>query len=445
MILELACCAILLQESGQEKPLMGLPEKSSSDELFGIPVHGSVSAKYRYRSSSQSSDNDLYEYLSADFGKPEGTVTGHLFLRATEDLDGRESGYDPLNGITESYRSFNARFYYGHVDFHGLGPAELIRAGRQFEYETPVTFHFDGVHLESKPIEKDLLLQVGLYGGIPVHLFESSPSGDWLAGAYVQCVPWEAARFRIDYAHVRDDYLLGVQSDNLLGVGMWQTIGPVLLQARYGMLDSESRDLLVRGTFYAPESDVRIELSYFQLFKTQRAESIDLDYFSLAAQDYFPYIQGRLLAAKGFGEHFLLQGGVDWRELRDSGDQGTYNHAFRRFYLTPTVTNVIVAGLSISATGEIWEVPHTDNGDILSAGLDVGYRYSPTVKFSAGTAYSLYKYDYFDSVEREHVRTLYVKAAYAPKKGLRLDGSYEFEYDDVDTFHVLKLGAGWAF
>lgn len=445
MIAEIVCSMLLLQESGQEKPIPPTTEKAASDEILGIPVHGSVAAKYRFRSSNDSSDHDLYEYVAADFGKSEGTLTGHLFLRATEDLDGHENGYSALNGITESYSSFNARFYYGHLDVHRWGPAELIRAGRQLTVETPLSFHFDGLRVDSKPLDKDLALQFGAYGGIPVHLYESSPSGDWIAGGYAQCRPWEAARFRLDYVHVRDDYLFGTQNDNLIGVGMWQSLDHLLLQAQYTMLDSQSRDVLARATYYRPEADLRVELSYYQLFKTQHVESVDLDYYAFAAQDYFPYIQGRLLAAKGFGEHFLIQGGIDWRELRDADDQGTYNHAFRRFYLTPTVTGLLLPGLSISLTGEVWEVPKTDNGDFVTFGLDVTHRCTPEIKISAGTAYALYKFDYFNNAEQEDVRTIYLKAVYAQKKGLRLDLGYDFEFDDVDTFHTLKFGAGWVF
>ncbi len=445
MILELACCLLLLQESGQEKPIAPPTEKAASDEIFGIPVHGAIAMKYRYRSSSGSSDNDLYQYLSADFGKPEGRITGHLFLRATEDLDGRQSGYSALNGIAETYNTLNARFYYGHVDFHRLGPAELIRAGRQFTDETPVGFHFDGARVDSRPVENWLFLQGGVYGGIPVHLFESSPRGDYLAGAFAQFQPFEGARVRVDYARVQDRSLYGTERNDLLGLGLWKALGPAFLQLQYNMLDWNSRDLRVRGNYYRPEADLRIEASYFQLFKTQTIESIDLDYFTGVATDYFPYQQVRLLAAKGFGEHFLIQGGVDWRELWNSGDDSTFNRAFRRFYLTPSMTGVGLSGLTVSLTGEIWEVPRSDDGDIITVGLDVTHRCTPEIKLSAGTAYALYKYDYFGAVERENVRTIYLKGTYARKPGLRLDLGYEFEYDEIDTFHVLKFGAGWTF
>lgn len=445
----LLCLLAWAQEKTPEPPVVPESVAASEEGIFGIPVHGTLSMKYRARWNVGDSDHDLYEYLSADFGKPLGTVTGHLFLRATEDVGGfgNTRGYYPFDGITDTYGSlFNARFYYGYVDVNRVGPTELIRVGRQFLHETPVRFYVDGLRVESKPLEKAWGLHGGLYGGLPVHLFEGTPRGDFILGAYAEAtIPWTGARARLDYTHIQDDTILGNERDDLIGFGLRQAIGEKLfLQGQYNWLNGKSRDLLLRANFYEPAWDLRLDASFYELIEPQRELSIDLDYFFTALFEYKQYGQGRLVAAKGVGEHLVLQAGAEVRELLFD-DDGPLNREFRHFWLTPVVSNWLLPGLSFSVTGEIWEVPGTDNGDVYSAGFDVTHRCSEKIKVSAGTSYALYKYDYFSAIEREHVRTVYGKVSYAPRKDLKFDVAYEFERSGIDDFHVLKFGAGYSF
>ncbi|MBI4564686.1 MAG: hypothetical protein HY716_08370 [Planctomycetes bacterium] len=451
-VLWLACSlrAWAAQEPAQEETPKPAPEKPTQNEYFGIPVSGTFSTKYRGRWTSEDRDQDLFHYLSVDFGDPaRQDVTGHLLLRATQDVDG-DRNPDEFFAFTDITNTFsnrnNGRLYYAYLDVTHAGPLDLARAGRQFLYETPALFYFDGFRLDSKPCAEVKNLQVGLYGGVPVHMYESSAGGDLLAGAYLEAQPWKGAKARVDYARIRDDYLFGTQRDDLWGASLRQSLGEILiLHGQYTRLEAESRDLLLRANFYERSLDLRVDLSWYHLYNSQKILSIETDFFFSSAFDYFPYDQARLLVAKGVGEYLVVQGGVDVRELDDDAKEATFNREFRRFYLTPVFSNWPVPGLSLSLTGEAWEVPGTDNGDIRTGGFDVSHAYSPQLKLSAGVAYALFKYDFFANLERERVRTVYGKITYKDLNGFKLDVAYELEHDSLDDFRTLKVGAAYSF
>mgnify|MGYP001608172595 CR=1 FL=1 len=110
------------QEGTGSKPPDSVREERG---LFGTPLHGSISARFRSRWNSDESDKDLYEYLTLDYGEvAKDRVTAHLFLRAEEDLDGDRgvNGYFSFDSIHDTYDSnLQARLYYAHLDFNGEG------------------------------------------------------------------------------------------------------------------------------------------------------------------------------------------------------------------------------------------------------------------------------------------------------------------------------------
>ncbi|MBI2933536.1 MAG: hypothetical protein HYY16_17985 [Planctomycetes bacterium] len=406
--------------------------------------------RHRLRATSDDSDQDLYEYLSADIGDAtRHFVTAHFFLRATEDLDGEtdEEGFFTFDSITDTFeRDLNGRVYYAYLDVHRFGPLETGRVGRQMIEETPVPFSFDGVRVESKEFASLLGLQAGLYGGVPVHLFESSSEGDGIGGAYLQSRVWRGARARIDYTRIVDDYLLGTERSDLLGIGLRQRCGDAFaIQGQYDILESDSHSVHLAGTYSEPESDLQVQLSYFQLFETQRSLAIDVDSFFVAAQEYFPYRQVRLLVAKGLGTHSMIQAGADLRELEDEDDEGRLNREFRRVFLTPALADWPWPGVSAGVTFELWDVPGSDNGDIRTVGFDVAWKASERLKLGAGSSFALFKFDLQAGEEREKVRTTFAKAVYLLTKDLRVDVYGAVEDDDFEEFWTLKTGVTQGF
>jgi hypothetical protein len=421
------------------------PVPSWGEELFGIPVHGSLTSRLRIRWTDTDHDTDLYETLSLSVGDAEQqTVTGYLLARMAVDLDGKthSKGYYVFDSIQDTYTSpFTGQLYEAYADVHRLGPVELARLGRQTLYETPVVVFLDGARVETEDLT-GLKLRFGGYGGIPVHAYESSPQGDLIAGLYGQVQPWKGGRARVDWMHVDDQTFFGDLGNDLLGLSAWQELfGRVQLYGQYTRLEDRSRDVTARATWREPDWDLVVQGWFYELLQTQRDYAIEFDPFYNAALEYHPYVQARALVGKGFGDYMTVDGGAEVRRLRDQADEGDFNHNFQRFFLTPTVQGVGLKGLSVSLTGEVWK----SEDEIWSWGADVTHKCSEALKASAGTYFSLYKYDYFSATERDDVRTYYLKLRYKLSKALRLDGGYEYEHSRVDTIQTVRVGVVWDF
>lgn len=425
-------------------------DKGLAEDLLGFPVRGRLTIRYRARWNDTDEDQDFYESLSTDVGDPlRHTLTAHLFLRATQDAGGDHAGRGPyvFDGITDTYdNTWNGRVYDAWLELHRAGPVESARLGRQILDETTDVFHMDGLRIDSAAWKAALSLQGGVYAGIPVHLYESSPRGDWILGAWAQVRPWTGARFRADYTALRDRYEHDVRKDNLWSASASQEIARLLtLSARFTMLDSRARDWQLRADFYSPDWDLRVNASWFQLLRRQERSPIDIDQMVIIVDEYYPYIQGRLAVAKGFGSHVVVEAGGEVRETRDRDLDEKFNRSFRRCFLSPSLRDWPLEGLDAGVTFEYWNVPHTSDGDTVSAGGDVTYRILKNLRASVGSSFALYKYDRATGLEREHVQTYYAKVSWSPWKFLKLDASYEIEDDDEDTFHAIRLSASLSF
>jgi hypothetical protein len=421
------------------------PEPTWGEQLFGIPIHGSLSSRLRFRWTGSDHDTDLYETLSLTVGDAERqTVTGYLLARMAVDLDGttHSKGYYVFDSIQDTYTSpVTAQLYEAYGDLHRVGPVELARLGRQTLYETPVVAYLDGARVETEDLT-GLKLRFGGYGGVPVHFYESSPQGDLIAGLYGQVQPWKGGRARVDWMHVDDQTYFGDFGNDLFGFSAWQELFErVQLYGQYTRLEGRSRDVTARATWREPEWDLVVQGWFYELLRTQRDYAIEFDPFYNAALEYHPYLQTRVLVGKGIGEYVTVDGGAEVRRLKDPADEGDFNHNFQRFFVTPTVQGVGLKGLSVSLTGEIWK----SDDEIRSWGADVTQKFTEALRGSVGTYFSLYKYDYYSATERDDVRTYYLRLRYKLAKDLRLDGGYEYEHSSVDTIQTLRLGVIWDF
>ena len=92
-------------------------------------------------------------------------------------------------------------------------------------------------------------------------------------------------------------------------------------------------------------------------------------------------------------------------------------------------------------TADRWD---DEEQDTSSLGADVSYgeeRWTAAL----GTYYSLYKYQLLELDERDDVRTYYVRATRELSASLDFDFLYEFEDDDLETYHTLRVGLLWRF
>lgn len=415
------------------------PEEASSDAGW---VHGSLTTRYRGRyAAGGDHDNDLYAVLDLAIGDADqDAVTGSVLARVAGDLDGAgdDSTFASLQDTAGSRT--DATLYQAYADVHSIDALETFRLGRQFLTEAPEFAWFDGMHLAFEPGAASLRL--GLYGGIPVHEYESSSSGDRLAGAYVEGRPWTGARTRLDWLYLRDETERATHENDILGASVWQSLGASLhLTGEYSRLDNESRDLRLGAAWY-PGEQWTLRASYFRLFTTQRDLALEADPFYDSLREYHPFQQATLLVAKDFGDRWALEAGADVRRVIDEQDVGDFNRDFERGFVTATILEALPADLNLSVTADVW---HADENETETFGAELSRALSEASKISLGTDYSLYKYDLFLDSEKENVRTWYVRWRRRARTGVGLDVLYEFEEDDTDEYNTLRVVVSWHF
>jgi len=127
--------------------------------------------------------------------------------------------------------------------------------------------------------------------------------------------------------------------------------------------------------------------------------------------------------------------------VSDASDVGDFNRDWERYHATATWREAPGEGLAVSVTGDLWQ---GDDRDQDALGADLSYE-GDGWRTALGSYYSLYKYELLELDERDDVRTYYVSAVRELSASLRLELSYEFEDDDLDTYHTLRLGGLWRF
>lgn len=418
---------------------------ATAGDSSSFPIHGSLNTRYRGRFTSGAHDHDLYELVTVDIGDSEkNRVSGHLVAGGAADLDGGTDGNNKyiFQSLADTYdHSVTGRLYRAYADVRSVGPFERVRIGRQLDYLTPEVAWFDGVSVLS-PQSSEHAVQYGVYGGVPVHQYESSSHGDRIFGTFAEARPWKSGRWRFDWMHLEDEQTLGTQDDDLLGLGWWQNVGrEVRVESAYTRVENRDRDVLVRATWQPTENDLMLQASFYRLLTTQRDLASELDPFFNTLLDLFPYSQIRALFSKGLTEHVNLQTGVDLRRVSDDDDEGQFNRDFERYFATAIFDDLLPAGLSLSVTGEVWD---SDASDITTGGLELSKHWNKVLDAGLGSSYALYKYDLYSNQERDDVRTYYAMLRYKSGSRWTVDVRYEYE-DDDQSFQTLRTGATWRF
>jgi hypothetical protein len=433
--------------------------RSLAEKALRFPVTGTLYTRYRARFDTRDEHSqDIYNYLTIDVGdKARQWATGHADMRVAADLDNSGTGVrsDIFASILDTYdNDINYRLYSAYVDFNKIPGIETLRAGRQWQYDTPEVLQMDGLRLDTQPICGRHDLQFSFYGGVPVHLDESSAEGDWLAGLAVQAKPWETARLRLDYTHITDDQsgrvhntpdLVqqsfnqpdGTVDNNLVALSMWQTFHnpDIRLFGRVETLDADAREAEARCIYYRKQWDLQMALTYRVVFERENHLVTELDPFTPTLQGQEPYHNLNFVFTKQWAQHYRIEGGAMVRRLAAGGDEGQFNHDFDRFYLTFGVNDLPIQGLSASATGYWYE--GRDGPSIGTAGAEISYNWNKKLITTGGTDFELYTYDVFLGTERESVRTYYFKQRWRPERWAVLDVEYNFEQSLTREFHTV--------
>ncbi|HTL51598.1 MAG TPA: hypothetical protein VL860_03380 [Planctomycetota bacterium] len=421
------------------------------NRLTGIdadyPIHADFTLKYRVRWTHDTSDQDLYQYLNLMLGDPRSNlVTAYAALRVSEDIDGRSgvTGFYTFDSLNDTYKQpTNAQLYAAYVQVNHMGLIDLFRVGRQTLSDMPITLQFDGGRLETWRFDDLKRLQLGVFGGLPVHLYEDNHYGDSLYGAYAKCEPWQGARLQADWTHLEDRTLLADSVNDLYGIGLWQRIlNDFQFYGRYNRLNTVGRDVEARVIYNSSAWDLNVSASWYALTQKQNALSIDIDPFTQVLLTQFPYWEARLTIDKALGEKFdFLAGGV-MRQLFDSNDIGPNNREFNSAYATLSSTNFPIDGLEADVTWSAYDAREFESTNQTVSG-DIGYRvrreigehrYQDLAMVQVGTSYSLYKYDFFLSQEVQRTRTWYAKVWWKPYAWLRWDARFSHESSDFGDY-----------
>jgi hypothetical protein len=138
----------------------------------------------------------------------------------------------------------------------------------------------------------------------------------------------------------------------------------------------------------------------------------------------------------------MLELGFDVRRDSDDGNIGEFNRDWERYYATATLIDVLNDGLTLALTADQWD---GDDRDIGAWAFAATQEIDAAWEVSAGTYFSLYKYDLNLNTERDDVRTFYARARWRKSERLSFDVLYDYEDDDFDEYHVLSGAAVWSF
>ncbi len=423
-----------------------------------INITGYLSGKYVYRSAYNSEtqwrDQDVFGELRLDVTMPkENRYEFHFFGTARNDFSGNrnQTTFDPLKDIGDTYKaSYHGYLYEAHFDINNLFPhLTQIRLGRQSGTRDEQVF-FDGIAAD---INASSALNLTLYGGVAVHLFEIGNhwGDDTLGGAGLDYALGTSTRVSLDYLSVKDKQSFPTApnttdlQDQMISVKLWQSFASFMkASVKYRYLNEEPRDLSVRAISAFPEANAEINVNYFRQFRTQNELSNELSlYFSILGKSS-PYQSIDVKLRKLFGLHYAVDVGYFKRSLLEEDQESAFDKDFSRAFLLFEVIDLPKDGLSFTLTGERWE---TTGRHYSSAGLDIGYafRNKKNATINGGTYYSLYKYDFFmEQGLREKVRTYYLKGRYPLGKGFSINGSYEYEAS-IENYQTLKLGMRYDF
>jgi hypothetical protein len=430
----------------QEPPLPPSPEppQTSSPSLLD-PLTGTIRVQYRYRATSDASDSDLYEIISLAYGNLEkDPVTAVLTARLAEDLDGNKhvNGFYPFTSTDDRYAKWSTeRLYTAYLDFKPRESSVQIRAGRQTLDEFPECVPMDGARVR---VLAGSQIALAAFGGIPVNLFESSPSGDAMYGASVDWlpVPEGRGRYRVEYLHLRDENVFGLHRDDLVGFVMEEGAGDFSFHARYTLLEGESRDLVARLTGAVPDAEFLFQLQGTYVFHQIEVLSYAIDPYASFMMDLQPYCDVEARASKGFGSVFTLDALFTSRQFVRSGVETTYNHEFKRFELAPVLRNWPLNDVTLRVAWDYW---NSSGEGFWTLSGDISWSLQRDIVLFLGSSYALYSVDAFTGEEHDRVRTYSAALKWKVSKTSSIDARFSYEENAVGNFRTLEIGFRHAF
>jgi len=420
--------------------------------LGSLVLSGDLSQKYRFRTTSRESDQDLYGYLNLDGRLPhEGAKGARPYSSLNFNFQGsynldidsfRGSGdpqgsFIPFSDITNTYQErLQGYIYSAYVELEELRSFELARAGRQQIYRE-YGILFDGGRVRT---ERWNTLALEVYGGLPAHLHESSPRGDAFGGAGVDSALLPGLVVGADYFYIRDERDRGLPDSDehvYLARGTYRANEEWRVDASASWVDTRDRLQQVIASYNSIDWGLAGTLRAARQNGVADFQSSEISPYVFIEGSYAPYYQFTLDLRQPIGDTFGAGGGVDVRQLEDESDDRLYNHSFRNFYLQADAAE-LWPGSRLTVRGDLWDTVGGD--DIHSVGFEVDQKVGELLRARAGTSFALYRIDLFTGKERERDRLYYLRLRWNVARGLEVDTDYHYERDSVTEYHTLIVG-----
>jgi hypothetical protein len=435
--------------------LAGDQGSSSSNQTpdASYAAKGYFSTRYIYRTAKlpdlRATDQDAFGDLRFDVSSPkERSPEFHFFGTARSDLDGNGGSgtFRPFADVADTHRSrVRGYVYEAHLDLNEpFAKVTRLRLGRQAGTRDEPVF-FDGIAADMG----DEKLNLTLYGGAAVHFYEIGNrwGRDDLEGAGLDMYPTPLTGLSFDYLSVRDERTLfsgdGSRRDRLLAAKLTQRFAQYdRVTAKYRYLNNEPRDVSVNASALSLEHEVEMSVGFFRQFRTQNELSNELSLFFDVIGQSAPYQSFDIKIRKFFAGFIAVDLGYFKRALLDAAaDRGPFDREFTRKYFDVELSDLFAPGLSWTGIAEWWE---SGQRTFRTVGQDLTYAFKKKsgkqAKVSAGTSYSLYKYDYYiDLGAREQVRTYYLTAKYPLGAQVSVNAGYEYEHG-IEIYQTIKAG-----
>ncbi len=419
-------------------------------------LEGSVSNRYVFRSAQTQdtyfTDNDLFQTLSLDMTTHwENNIGIHLLTTAREDLDGgrNRTNFYPLEDIGDTGPENSiGKVYQANVDFNYLYPflPKLI-FGRQSGTRSEPLF-FDGV---SANIYFSRYIRATLYGGAAVQFYETDWKwgNDTVDGIGIDVLPYKNAKISLDYLFLKNQsklFLTSTRNNHLVDFVYRQHLMPwIKIMTRVRFINLQPDSLRVRLSNRFPGMDIETNLSYFLQFRTENEQGNNLSQFYAILGPVYPFYSLKTSIHALITSHLAVESGLFIRSLLSSQNENTFNHRYNRLYLVFEGMDLFIPGVSATLSVDRWISP-SDNYN--SIGFEVSYRFKAGLfkpDISAGTYFSLFKYDYYlERGERKAAQTYYLKSRVLLGKHFSFTLRYEYEAA-LENYHTLKTGLSYAF
>lgn len=410
-------------------------------------LHGSVALRYRHRSGDGERDNDLYQYVALRYRKDRDVGwSGSFYGRLAEDLDGDRdnAGFYVFDGIDDTFDSaVTGRLYHLYASYRFAGGfVERVRFGRQ-AVDGGYPFLIDGVHVRSAPFGCEEV-QVAAFAGVPAHIYEASPEGDFIGGLGVALKPWRGGDLRLDWAYLEDENEFYGRPANHLVTGEVRHRFSEWTHGRawYQQVDDDPRELGLALTSFSPRTSTTVRGTFRAQLERENELVYDLDPYYAILLALEPYWDAHLAAAKSLSDCVTVEVGGTARQLFDGDDEGVFNREFLRAFASLTLEGRPTSCWTFSWTVDYWEA---DEDHTFGGGFEARYRPSDRFRFTAGLDYALWRTDLYTASERFDAWGGYVKVAWAPSGCWKAELSVRVDDDDEDTYLTVNLGLRYEF